>query len=201
MTGQFQRNAAAVHYAPARGSTIIEYSGKYVWVHRNICRVGNSLLSEDSSSSRPLEYISLTSYGSDASHLKEIIEECKKLSEKGDIGKTLIFTPNIVRRGSTWKRTQSKAVRPWDSVVLRDDMAETVLQDCDHFLRSRATRRSVSTRIFIVWSAWLWEDGAFLNVELSFWFWWKSLNLALQDTALHSVAVVVFSLLCWFHAS
>ena len=184
MAGQFQRNAAAVHYAPARGSIIIEYGGKYVWIHRNIGRVGNSLISEDSSSSR-----------------QEIIEECKKLSEKGNIGKTLIFTPNIVRRGSTWKRTQSKAVRPWDSVVLRDDMAETVLQDCDHFLRSRATRRSVSTRIFIVWSAWLWEDGAFLNVELSFWFWWKSLNLALQDTALHSVAVVVFSLLCWFHAS
>lgn len=89
------------------------------------------------------ESISLSIFGRDPTVLKELLDACQTHSGKGDENKTVIYRADVSRKGgddASWTRSTSRVSRPFSTVVLDEEVKQSVLDDMRDYLNP-TTRR------------------------------------------------------------
>jgi len=121
----------------------------------------------------PWESVVLTTLSRDRHVFNELLSEARQLAVNLQEGKTVVYTC----WGLEWKPFgQPRRKRPLNSVVLDEGVKERIVGDVKDFLSASryyydrgslllkvrvvdlTLRNTVSTRIFVAWSSWKWED-------------------------------------------
>ncbi|ESS31684.1 putative BCS1 family isoform 9 [Toxoplasma gondii TgCatPRC2] len=119
---------AVFNYIPSPGRHILRYKNTPLVIERT--RSGETM---DFQTGTPWETLTLQTFAFQRHAIQDILEEARRNALAKEEGKTVIFRSVA----SEWRKYgEPKTVRPFDSVVLADGVAEQVYEDVVSFLKS-----------------------------------------------------------------
>ncbi|CBZ52032.1 Mitochondrial protein-like, related [Neospora caninum Liverpool] len=119
---------AVFNYIPSPGRHVMRYKNAPLVIERT--RSGETM---DFQTGTPWETLTLQTFAFQRHIIQEILEEARRNALAKEEGKTVIFRSVA----SEWRKYgEPKTVRPFDSVVLADGVAEQVYADVLSFLKS-----------------------------------------------------------------
>ncbi|KAL2915733.1 Complex III assembly protein translocase and chaperone [Polyrhizophydium stewartii] len=123
-----ENGSSSTHFSlvPGTGRHYFEYNGAWFKVDRNRDR---GML--DVKSGMPWETVTITTLSRDRAILEQILEEARQTALARDVGKMVIYTSY----GHEWRQFGApRRRRPFNSVVLDQNIAEIILHDVREFL-------------------------------------------------------------------
>ncbi|KAL8429002.1 hypothetical protein Efla_006785 [Eimeria flavescens] len=119
---------ALFNFVPSPGQHVLRYKDAFLLVDRQ--RSGEVV---DFSSGSPWETLTLTALSLHRHRLLELLNDARDAALEGEEGKTVIYRST----GQEWRKYgEPKKQRPFESVVLADGVAESILADVRRFLSS-----------------------------------------------------------------
>ncbi|KAL8273319.1 hypothetical protein Esti_002820 [Eimeria stiedai] len=119
---------ALFNFVPSPGQHVLRYKDALVLVDRQ--RSGEVV---DFSSGSPWETLTLTTLTIHKHRILELLNDAREAALQGEEGKTVIYRST----GQEWRKYgEPKKQRPFESVVLADGVAESILADVRRFLSS-----------------------------------------------------------------
>lgn len=119
---------AVFNFVPSPGQHVLRYKNALLLVDRQ--RSGEVV---DFSSGSPWETLTLTTLSLHRHRITELLNEARAAALQGEEGRTIIYRST----GQEWRKYgEPKKLRPFDSVVLADGVAESILADVRRFLSS-----------------------------------------------------------------
>ena len=122
------RKKPEVEYLYGEGQHIINFKGKTIFADQ---RITEKLITGWEMVQTNVEYITLTTFGTDTAVLKEFIDATIDHSMKKDEDTIGIY--ELHRWGLGWTKVQAKKPRTLDSVVLDNDLANHLIADMKKF--------------------------------------------------------------------
>lgn len=111
-------------YVPSVGDHYFKYKDTWIQVERRREKQQTQTMGQ-------MEFVSLRMLGSNKEVFFELLEEAKDLALKAEEGRTIIFTSF----GAEWRPFgYPRRRRPISSVILPDNLGETILEDVSEFL-------------------------------------------------------------------
>ncbi len=139
-----KRKEKPLNYTPGIGTHLFWWKYRPFLFHRHVpgCSDGGYVSPSEK------EEISISTFGRNPEPLKKLLMDCKSLSSKADLNKTLIYR-GASKPGPTndltWVRSLSRVARPMTSVVMDEVIKREVLEDVAEYLAPK-TRRWYANR-------------------------------------------------------
>ncbi|PFH36477.1 putative BCS1 family isoform 9 [Besnoitia besnoiti] len=119
---------AVFNFIPSPGRHVMRYKHAFLVIERT--RSGETM---DFQTGTPWETLTLQTLALQRHVIHEILEEARRIALEKEEGKTVVFRSVA----SEWRRYgEPKTVRPFDSVILADGVAEHVFEDVQSFLKA-----------------------------------------------------------------
>jgi len=132
-----------VQFTPSFGTHYFWYKGRPMIFRRteDTRQTGYGPISER-------ENISVSSFGRNPELLKELLDECRTAFSKNDENRTVIYRGGLKPGSSepTWTRCVSRVSRPFSTVVLDEQVKQSLLDDMSDYLNPLTKR-------------WYWNRG------------------------------------------
>eukprot|EP01127_Copromyxa_protea_P014552 TRINITY_DN4080_c0_g2_i1.p1 TRINITY_DN4080_c0_g2~~TRINITY_DN4080_c0_g2_i1.p1 ORF type:complete len:467 (+),score=95.73 TRINITY_DN4080_c0_g2_i1:13-1413(+) len=121
-------------FSPSEGDHFFVYQGKYIWMKRE------TDASLDISMGGKAEVITLTAFGREKTVFKNLVSDAMELNRRKERGKVMIYTA----KQGVWKKFgKPEYPRPMSSIILKEGVAESLLQDISNFRKNSDWYRSL----------------------------------------------------------